>query len=68
MSVLKRLANVAWFRARKVVDGEAPVPGAAALDAELEASRPARTEPVAPSEPAPESVRVEPPAPRPRRL
>jgi hypothetical protein len=73
MSVIRRLVNVAYFRVRQALDGDAPDPErSAALDAELGAARP-RPVPEREAEPrggpgdeAP--APAEAPAPRPRRL
>jgi hypothetical protein len=66
MSLLRRLVNVAWFRARQTLDGEPGDARAAALDEELARAAPA---PAAPPVPAPPPAEAEAPrAPKPRRL
>ena len=63
MSWLQRLVNVAWFRARRAVEGEPDDGRAAAMDEEVPALTPA---PSPPAEAPP--VAEAPRAPRPRRL
>ena len=63
MSLVRRLVNVAWFRARRTLEGDPADPGAAELDEELARSAPEQREPP----PADRPVEA-PRAPKPRRL